>query len=367
MTVTVVDSTNLVASVQAEVDAAAELQTAQDTGKAPAAKPAQAETKDAKSETKPTNGETTEPDPDDVEGDDGLTPRQKREMSASMLKAIGKKHRMMKEAEEFAAAQYSEKQLAEQRAQLLESELAALKAKAQPEAAKLDAEAGKPQRDKFPTGPEGDAAYWDAVIDWRADRRADAKFEERTRREEMAAAERRRTEIIDAATARIAAARAAVPDYDDVRASIPDDVLVPPVVAGYMEKSEMIAELAYHLAKHPEVLAKISKLPPDEQLVTIGKIESTLRPFVAKPTEEQDGATPSSKESTNGTRREAAPSDDETGTTPSKARGTAPVIKPLNGSGASAVDVDPRDMNIRETISDWSKKHQVNFGVRKRH
>ena len=361
MAVTVVDSTNLVASVQAEVDAAAELQSAQDTGNAPAAKAAPAETKDAKSETKPTNGETTEPDPDDVEGDDGLTPRQKREMSASMLKAIGKKHRMMKEAEEFAAAQYSEKRLAEQRAQLLESELAALKAKAQPDPAKPDAEAGKPQRDKFAADAAGEIAYWEAMTDWRVDEKLRVKEAERAQAE----ADRRQAEILQTASARIAKAIEIVPDFEAVTKAV--DAEVPPVVAGYMQKSEMFAELGYHLAKHPELLAKLAKLPPDEQLVTIGKIESTLQPFVAKTTKEQDGATPSSKESTNGTRREAAPSDDETGTTPSKARGTAPVIKPLNGSGASAVEIDPRDMNIRETISDWSKKHQVNFGVRKRH
>ena len=57
------------------------------------------------------------PDPDDIEGDDGLTPRQKREYTEQMQKTIGKKHRKQMEAEEFALAQYNEKTLAEQRAE----------------------------------------------------------------------------------------------------------------------------------------------------------------------------------------------------------------------------------------------------------
>ena len=68
-------------------------------------------------------------DPDDLEGEDGLTPRQKRELTAKMLKSIGKKHRQVKEAEEFAAAQYNERKMAEQRAEEVMRELNEIKAK----------------------------------------------------------------------------------------------------------------------------------------------------------------------------------------------------------------------------------------------
>src|SRR5882672_113538 len=57
--------------------------------------------------------EVAESKEDDIEGEDGLTPRQKREFTESMLKTIGKKHRRQMEAEEFATAQYNERQLAE--------------------------------------------------------------------------------------------------------------------------------------------------------------------------------------------------------------------------------------------------------------
>lgn len=352
MGVTVIDSKAEITALQAEMDAQEPIPgvpvTPPDTGKPADQKPP------AKPEPKAEEPEL-EPDPDDVEGEDGLTMRQKRELSAKMLKAIGKKHREKKEAEEFAAAQYSEKRAIEQRAQLLEQELAALKAKIPPEPTP---EAGKPQRDKFTT----DEAYWEAMTDWRVDQKLAKKAQD----DAAAAAERRQAEILETASARIATAIKLVPDYVEVTEAV--DTPVPPVVAGYMQKSEMFAELGYHLAKNPDLLAKIAKLPPDEQLVTIGKIESTLKPFGSSKTDDDskanDGAKPS--KSTNGQQKTAVPSEDETGIAPSRARSAAPVIKPINGSGA-AVEVDPRDMNIRETINDWSKRNQVNLGLRKRH
>jgi len=353
MAVTVIDSKGELAALQANIDAQTqaddlELGLAAKTEKAPAEKP---EEKSASAAV-----EKQEEDADDIEGEDGLTPRQKRELSAKMLRAIGKKHRELKEAEEFAAAQYGERKIADQRAQTIERELAELKAKAQP-AQSASPDAGKPDRAKFET----DQAYWEAMTDWRVDQKLAKKAEEDAR----AAAERRQAEIIETARERISKAIELVPDFREVTEAV--DAEVPPVIAGYMQKSEMFAELGYHLAKNPDVLAKIAKLPPDEQLVTIGKIEGRLKPFEPKDSKTAiNGATPSKAASTNGQPAKAAPSDDETGIAPSRARDAAPVIKPLNGSGA-AVEVDPRDMNIRETINDWSKRNKVNLGLRKRH
>ncbi len=115
-----------------------------------------------------------------------------------------------------------------------------------------------------------------------------------------------------------------------------------------------MAEIAYHFADNPDLAESLAKLPPDEQLVTIGKIEATLRPFAEK---SAHGDKPSTK--LNGTK----PSDD-TGITPSKARATAPVITPLGETGSSGIQAPT---NIRETIADWSKKNGVNLNIRKRH
>ncbi len=293
-------------------------------------------------ETKPDNKD--EPHPDDVEGEDGLTANQKKELSAKMLKAIGKKHREMKEAEEFAAAQYNERKLAEERANQLQAQLDIAKAKT----AEPVKEIVKPARESFAS----DAEYTEALIDWKADQ----KVKEYAAEQARLAQERAQAEMEATAKARIAKALELVPDFAEVTAGA--DVVVPPAVAGYMQESEMFAELGYHLAKHPELVVSLAKLKPALQLVQIGKIESTLKPFSKE--KPNDGATPSKVVT------EAVQASETTGTAPSKARNTAPVIKPLSTIG-SAVEKDPEDMNIRETISAWQKRNNANLAMRKRH
>jgi hypothetical protein len=320
-------------------------------------KPAASDSKDAKTEEKPTEGETT--DADDIEGEDGLTPRQKREFTGAMLKAIGKKHRMMKEAEEFAAAQYSERRLAEQRAAVIERELAELKAKAQP-TQETTSEATKPERAKFATDQE----FLDAMIAWGVEEQLKKRAQEEAKQAEQQHIE----EMLSIARQK----SALVPDFADaLQQAATLDIRIPPIIYDYMLQTEMGAELSYHLAKNPEVVKSLWKLQPAQQLVTIGKIEGTLKPFEAAAakggSKDTDGATPSSKSaSTNGQQSRTAPSE-ETGTSPSRARDAAPVIRPLNGSGASPAEVDPRDMNTREMINDWQKKHRADFSLRKRH
>lgn len=293
-------------------------------------------------------------DPDDIEGDDGLTPRQKREMTATMQKTIGKKHRMQKEAEEYAAAQYNERKLAEQRATNLEQELAALRAKTAPEKPSLAA-AEPPQRENF----ANEAAYVDAMIQYGVDKRLAEKAEE----DRVARAERQRNELIEAAKARVARAAELVPDFSDVVGAV--DTEVPPAVAGYMQKSEMFAELAYHLAKTPDLLVSLAKLPPDEQLVKIGKIESNLSPFEARKEPPHDDK--SSDATPNGKAPKADPST-STDIDLSKPRSKpAPVFTPLEGSGSAGNEKDSKDMNVREAIEDFAKRNRTNLNARKRH
>jgi len=362
MAVVTIDSKAELEQIRADLDVAQALQ----DGKIPESKAAPTDEAAAKPA-----GEVAAEDTEETEGEDGLTSRERHDLLAvgrkelpdSVKRVIGKRVAQRKAAEEFAAAQYSERRLAESRAAAAERELADLKAKAQPVETAAKPDAGKPQRDKFPADAAGEVAYWEAMTDWRVDEKLRANEAERA----AADNERRQAEVLETARGRIAKAIELVPDYAEVTGAV--DVEVPPVVAGYMQKSEMFAELGYHLAKHPELLTKIAKLPPDEQLVTIGKIESTLKPFEAKKpaSKDEDGATPSSKPSTNGTRPKAAPSEDETGIVPGRARDTAPVIRPLNGSGASPSEVAPEDMNIRETIRDYERRNHANLALRKRH
>jgi hypothetical protein len=314
-------------------------------------KKAEAKGEKPKVETKPESKSEGKPEDDDVEGEDGLTPRQKREFTTQMLKAIGKKHAQLKEAEEFAAAQYNEKKLADQRAENLQRQLDQLKT--QTSAKPADPNEGKPQREKFET----EEAYRDAMDDWRVDQKFKAKEAEAAQKREQERIE----EIKATASARITKALELVPDFQEVTEAA--DIQVPPHIAGYMQESEMLAELGYHFAKHPDVLERLAKMNPMRALVEVGKIESKLEPF--KPTSDDKGekASNGAEPSKTGSAKSADPS--KTGTTPSQSR--APVITPVTSSSASQVEKSPQEMNIRETIATWQKKRGVNLERRKRH
>jgi hypothetical protein len=316
-------------------------------------KPAGAETKpEAKAGDKPAE---THDDPDDVEGDDGLTPRQKRDLTSTMQKAIGKKHRMLREAEEFAAAQYSERQLAENRAKDLEKRLADVEARLKP-AEQPAAAPEKPKRENF----TDEYAYVDAMIQYGVDERLREKAADDAKASEKKAFDDR----MAAATGRIQSAIKLVPDFVEVVNEASDKApMLSPAIGTYLEESEMVAELTYYLAKNPEVLVSLLKLSPHSQLVKIGKIESTLSPFGS---EKDPNDTQSSKETPNG-QAKPAPSED-TDTSLSKPRGkAAPVITPLEGTGSAGISKDSKDMNIRESIEDFSKKNRLNLNQRKRH
>jgi hypothetical protein len=337
MTVTVLDSTDL-PGILAEAGV---------TLDQPEKQPDESETQ------APVETAAAHEDPDDVEGDDGLTPRQKREMTATMQKTIGKKHRMQKEAEEFAAAQFNEKQLALQRAEKLERELAEIKARLEPKQDSRTAPA-EPQRENF----ANEAAYVDAMIQFHVDKRLAEKAAE-----DQANAEKRRLEErLETAAARIRHAVELQPDFVEVVGAV--DTVLPAAIATYLEESDMVAELSYHLAKNPELLDSISKLSPHAQLVKIGKIESTLTPFGQSQAQHD---TSSSQAASDGKAFKAAPSKD-TDIDLSKPRSkAAPVITPLDASGSAGNSKDSKDMNIRESIEEFAKRNRVNLGARKRH
>ncbi len=347
MAVTVLDSSDLPAIL---ADAGVEIE------QQPETKEPEGDTKKPETETKKPDVETHD-DPDDVEGDDGLTPRQKREFTQQMQKAIGKKHRMQKEAEEFAAAQYNERQLAESRAKLLEQELEVLRTGKGKIEVPVEKAPEKPQRHAY----TNESDYIDAMVKFGVEQ----GLRERAEADARAERERVQAQMVETAKGRIARALELVPDYAEVTGAV--DLEVPRAVAGYMQKSEMFAELGYHLAKNPDLLVSLAKLPPDEQLVKIGKIESTLTPFGSGEGHSTQNDKPSSKEASNG-QAKPAPSAENTGDIPSKPRGkAAPVFTPIEGAGSAGAAKDSRDMNIREAIEDFSKRNRLNLGMRKRH
>jgi hypothetical protein len=340
MTTTVLDSSNLEAIVK---DA-----TGEGLGEAKEVETKTAETVAAES---PTEKKQETKDTLDIEGEDGLTAREKAELSAKMLKAVGKRVREKREAEEFAAEQYNLRLAAERRAKELEEQI---KAPAQRQV--VQEEKAKPQRQNFTTDEE----YIKAVVDHGV---AEA-LAKKAADDAKAAEEARQAAVMATARERIAKAIELVPDFEDVTASV--DVEVPPHVAGYMQESDMFAELGYFLAKNPEVVVALQKMPPAKQLVEIGKIEGKLTPFAAKAKDEtkHDGATPSTK--ANGKQpSQAAPR--ETGEAPSAARRAAPVITPISTNGSGSVEQNLETMNVRDHIAEFAKTKGVNMLRRQRH
>jgi hypothetical protein len=285
---------------------------------------------------------------DDIEGEDGLTPRQKRELTEKMLAAIGKKHRMLKDAEEFGAEQYNEKRLAEQRVDQLQREIDRLKAQLQP----VQKEPEKPKREDFQT----EEAFRDALDDWRVDQKFKAKEAER----QQALEAERQAQIVAEAKVRIAKALELVPDFAEVTEAV--DTEVPPYIAGYMQESELFAELGYHFAKHPDELARLAKLTPARALVEVGKIESRLQPFSAA----ADGAATEKETKGNGATPSPKPSTETAVPPPSKPRAAAP-IKPLSSGSAVQVEKPESEMSAKEALAAWSQKRHVNLTRRQRH
>lgn len=265
-----------------------------------------------------------EPDADDVEGTDGLTPREKRELTTKMLKSVGKRVAQRKDAEEFAAAQ-------KQRAEELERENAELRAKIPPP----QPPKGRPERAQFATEQE----FLDASIQYGVDegiRKRDAEREEAAKIERAGKALEKAAKI--------------VPDFAEVTSA---NMNWPGMVVQHMRGSDLFAELGYHFYKNPSDLTRIANLPAEKQLVELGKIEAILAPF---------GETKVSSKA----KDEDTSSSTDTGFSPSKARSDAPVISPLSGS-TQLVERDPGEMNTRETIQTWSKDHKLDLRKRRRH
>jgi hypothetical protein len=300
-------------------------------------------------------------DPDNVPGEDGLTARQKRIYTKQMQGTIAKNFAARKEAEQFATSEYNQRQLAEQRAETLARENAEMKAKLTP-ASKVD-ELKEPQRADF----KEDQAYWDAMVDFRVDKKLKIARAEQVQRDEEA----RQAEVIGRARAKVERAIELVEDYKEVTEAV--DTPVPPFVAGAMQESDLLAELGYHFAKYPEVLERLGKITEGiaentpafrkavtRQLLELGKIESTLQPFAPKAKVQDE---PNVVETSPPTATRAEP---QTGTAPSKPRVQAPIIQPLNG-GSAQVEKDEADMTGSQVITSWQKKHGVVLTARKRH
>lgn len=300
-----------------------------------------------KAEVKPADKTAKAPDwAEELEGD-GLTPAEKAELTDRMKRAVGRRTARMREAEEFATDQYNHRTLAERRAEAAERELAELKAKQTPPAPKEDP--------KEPTAVDFKDAQgnvdWEKYIDAKAGWKAEQKIAEDRAKQ---ARERDQVAIVEAGKAleqRLTAAKEAQPDWEEKVTAFTKPF--PPHVEVFLQDSELVGELLYHLGSHPEELERIATLRPDRALVALAKIEGTLSPFA------RANGSPVTKEPA---KPNTETESNKTVATPSKR--PAPVITPLpNGTGPT--DTAPKTQT--EHVSAFGKREGVDLYRRKRH
>ena len=183
-------------------------------------------------------------------------------LTQKIERLINKKHRAMKEAEEFGASEARRAIAAEQRAEALQRQIDELKGTKSVGAS----QDGDPKPEDFKTVGE----YTRALVKYEATQAG--KQSQRT------AAEQRQAEqgmaLINAHVERQEAFKKTAPDYEDVVGSA--DLEVPQVGMQYLIESEMGPQLAYHLAKHPDEVTRLQKLSPSKVLAELGKLEARL-------------------------------------------------------------------------------------------
>jgi flagellar biosynthesis GTPase FlhF len=240
-------------------------------------------------------------------------------------KVIGKKHRQMKEAEEFASKAYRERLAAEERAEKLQRQLEQQNAKSRPAPAEAPKE---PKPADFATVAE----YTDALVEYRVAE----KFKAEREKQEREAAEQAAAERVRKFQERVAKANEKYPDFDEVVNSLSrsEHDLVPIAVIEFMQESEFGTDILYGFAKDPKTLDRFRKLSPARLNAELGKLEAKY----------ETAAVPPKQETASLSQVAAAAIASQ----PVGSKAPAP-IEPLSGDkSTSAVRKDPATMSFRE-------------------
>lgn len=275
------------------------------TGEKPSEK-----SKDGKAAPQP----AVEHDPDA----DNLTEHAKR--------VIGKKHRQMKEAEEFARTRDADAAAERARADALQRELDSLKGSksGQGPATADSSDPEEPKQEDFKT--VGEYA------------RALTKYEvAKARREALAAGEaakqqtlqdRQKAQAQESINAFVERREAYVEAHPEFEAALSkSDIEIPDAGMQYIVESEKGMELTAHLMQHPEVVERLSSLSPSRVIAELGKLEARLED--AGKSQDPPKSEPTSQQ------------------TRQVSRAPAP-IRPLNTDAATPVQKDPSQMTFQE-------------------
>jgi hypothetical protein len=145
----------------------------------------------------------------------------------------------------------------------LEARLQELETKATPAPVQVDPLGEKPQASQFNDAFE----YAEALAEWSAER----ALVERDKAEQQRRADEQRNEVIKSWTAKLEAAKANLPDFDDLVAS--SQVQVRDEVRDAILESDVGPEILYHLASDDEYAQKLAAMPTNKALKELGKLE----------------------------------------------------------------------------------------------
>lgn len=241
-----------------------------------------------------------------------------KDLSETVRRKIAKKHKAMKEAEEFGKRSYLERMAAETRAEKLQRELEEERAKSRP--ATVQKEDKPPKPEDFATVAE----YTDALTDYKVEK----KFAAEKARQEQARLDAEKTAREEQFAKRLMASKEKYSDFDEVMKTLAGSEMdrVHQDVVEYLQESDFGGDLMYHLAKNQETLDRLRKLSPRRFIAELGKLETKWE-------KQPESAVRLSEVAANTT-------------VPAVSKAPAP-IQPLDGKSAT-IKKDPKDMNIQE-------------------
>ena len=163
-----------------------------------------------------------------------------------------------------------EAQQERQAREALEARLAVLERQPAPQAPKVDEE---PQPSQFNDAFE----YAKALAEYTADQR----IVEMRRQDAEAKQAQERQKVIETWASKVQAAKASMPDFDDIVAS--SDVVVNDDIRDAILESDVGPQILYHLAENDDVAKRIAGLTPKQALREIGKLEARFEAKETKP------------------------------------------------------------------------------------
>ena len=203
----------------------------------------------------------------------------------------------------------------------LEARLQEIESRQAPAPQQVNPVSEKPQASQFNDAFE----YAEALAEWSAEK----ALEQRDIQEQQRKVDEQRNEVIKSWSAKLEAAKADIPDFDDMVAS--SNVQVRDEVRDAILESDVGPQILYHLASDDDYANKLAAMPTNKALKELGKLEVQFE------------------------RKEALVEKSET-----VARSKAPApIKPLTaGKGTSDVLIDGNGA-FHGTYAQWKAARQA--------